>query len=43
MYWVSPNRVLLVLALGLNQSPKTARWRLLLMSEREELDWSNQR
>ncbi|KDE07598.1 hypothetical protein MVLG_02064 [Microbotryum lychnidis-dioicae p1A1 Lamole] len=33
----------LVLALGLNQSDKTARWRLLLMSEREELAWSNTR
>ncbi|SCZ89675.1 BZ3500_MvSof-1268-A1-R1_Chr9g10547 [Microbotryum saponariae] len=33
----------LVLALGLNHSDKTARWRLLLMSEREELAWSNTR
>ncbi|KAK4054242.1 glutamate--ammonia ligase [Microbotryomycetes sp. JL201] len=33
----------LVIALGLNQSPKTARWRLLLMSPREELEWSNKR
>ncbi|KAM0747989.1 hypothetical protein T439DRAFT_292519, partial [Meredithblackwellia eburnea MCA 4105] len=33
----------LVLALGLNQSDRTARWRLLLMSEREEREWSLQR
>ncbi|KAK4054637.1 glutamate--ammonia ligase [Microbotryomycetes sp. JL221] len=33
----------LVVGLGLNQSPKTARWRLLLMSPREELEWSNKR
>lgn len=35
--------ICLVVGLGLNQSPKTARWRLLLMSEREELEWSQQR
>lgn len=33
----------LVLALGLNQSPKTARWRLLLMTENEEFEWGKQR
>ncbi|KAH8085901.1 peptidase family M48-domain-containing protein [Filobasidium floriforme] len=30
----------LVLALGLDQSPRTDRWRLLLMSENEEMAWS---
>ncbi|ORY89811.1 peptidase family M48-domain-containing protein [Leucosporidium creatinivorum] len=35
--------VLAVIGLGLNQSPRTARWRLLLMSEREELEWSNKK
>ncbi|KAM0789467.1 hypothetical protein ACM66B_000287 [Microbotryomycetes sp. NB124-2] len=33
----------LVVALGLNQSPKTARWRLLLMSPHEEREWSLKR
>jgi len=35
--------VILVFALGINQSPHTARWRLLLMSEREEQEWSQSR
>ncbi|BEI80257.1 hypothetical protein CcaverHIS002_0107860 [Cutaneotrichosporon cavernicola] len=30
----------IVVALGLDQSPRTGRWRLLLMSENEELAWS---
>lgn len=33
----------LTVGLGLNQSPKTARWRLLLMTEREEMEWSDKR
>ncbi|KZT62046.1 hypothetical protein CALCODRAFT_463495 [Calocera cornea HHB12733] len=35
--------ICLVLALGLDQSPRTNRWRLLLMSEREELEWARRR
>jgi hypothetical protein len=34
---------LCVVGLGLNQSPKTARWRLLLMTEREEIEWAEKR
>ncbi|WOO79224.1 Metalloendopeptidase OMA1, mitochondrial [Vanrija pseudolonga] len=33
----------IVLALGLNQDPRTGRWRLLLMGEREELAWSHRK
>ncbi|GAA96093.1 uncharacterized protein L969DRAFT_94323 [Mixia osmundae IAM 14324] len=33
----------LVLAIGMDQSPITNRWRLLLMSEREEMEWSQSR
>ena len=33
----------IVLALGLDQSPRTGRWRLLLMSENEELAWSRRK
>lgn len=44
MLWRVPLvSVCLVLALGLDQSQTTARWRLLLMSEREELEWSKAR
>ncbi|ORX40643.1 peptidase family M48-domain-containing protein [Kockovaella imperatae] len=32
-----------VFALGLDQSPRTGRWRLLLMSENEELAWSRRK
>ncbi|KZO98829.1 hypothetical protein CALVIDRAFT_561769 [Calocera viscosa TUFC12733] len=35
--------ICLVLALGLDQSPRTNRWRLLLMSEREEHEWARRR
>ena len=35
--------VFLVIAIGLDQSPGTARWRLLLMSEKEEMAWSHKR
>ncbi|CAD6568054.1 MAG: hypothetical protein CYPHOPRED_002307 [Cyphobasidiales sp. Tagirdzhanova-0007] len=31
------------MAIGLDQSPGTARWRLLLMSEKEEIAWSQKR
>lgn len=33
----------LILAIGLDQSPETARWRLLLMSDKEEMVWSHKR
>lgn len=33
----------LVIAIGLDQSQGTARWRLLLMSEKEEMAWSQKR
>ncbi|KAL7415427.1 peptidase family M48-domain-containing protein [Mrakia frigida] len=33
----------LIFALGLDQSPNTQRWRLLLMSESEEMAWSRRR
>ena len=33
----------LVLALGIHQSPVTARYKLLLMSEREEIEWARAR
>lgn len=33
----------IVFALGLDQSPRTERWRLLLMSESEELTWSRRK
>ncbi|WVQ84705.1 hypothetical protein IAT38_006861 [Cryptococcus sp. DSM 104549] len=35
--------VCVVLALGLDQSPRTGRWRLLLMSENEEMAWSRRK
>ncbi|PLW22771.1 hypothetical protein PCANC_03031 [Puccinia coronata f. sp. avenae] len=33
----------LVIAIGIDQSPRTHRWRLLLMSEAEEMEWSDRR
>ncbi|KAA1089236.1 hypothetical protein PGT21_011017 [Puccinia graminis f. sp. tritici] len=33
----------LVIAIGIDQSPRTHRWRLLLMSEAEEMEWSRRR
>ncbi|KAH8925034.1 hypothetical protein BT69DRAFT_1260815 [Atractiella rhizophila] len=35
--------VCIIIAIGIDQSPRTARWRLLLMSEREEMEWSQKR
>ncbi|KAK8853164.1 hypothetical protein IAR55_003865 [Kwoniella newhampshirensis] len=35
--------VCIVLALGLDQSERTGRWRLLLMSEHEEMAWSRRK
>ncbi|WVR00221.1 hypothetical protein IAU59_007363 [Kwoniella sp. CBS 9459] len=35
--------ICVVLALGLNQDPRTGRWRLLLMSEHEEMAWSRRK
>ncbi|WWC71955.1 uncharacterized protein I206_105914 [Kwoniella pini CBS 10737] len=35
--------ICVVLALGLDQSPRTGRWRLLLMSENEEMAWSRRK
>ncbi|MBW0503275.1 hypothetical protein O181_042990 [Austropuccinia psidii MF-1] len=35
--------ICLVIAIGIDQSPTTHRWRLLLMSEGEELEWSQRR
>ncbi|WVW86100.1 hypothetical protein I302_108139 [Kwoniella bestiolae CBS 10118] len=35
--------ICIVLALGLDQSPRTGRWRLLLMSEHEEMAWSRRK
>lgn len=43
LLWVPLAAISLVVALGLDQSERTSRWRLLLMSEREEMEWSNQR
>ncbi|KAG0148665.1 hypothetical protein CROQUDRAFT_41008 [Cronartium quercuum f. sp. fusiforme G11] len=33
----------LIIAIGIDQSPRTSRWRLLLMSEAEEVEWSHRR
>lgn len=33
----------IVFALGLDQSPRTGRWRLLLMTEGEEMAWSGRK
>jgi hypothetical protein len=33
----------LVLALGLDQAPRTQRWRLLLMTEGEEMAWARRK
>jgi hypothetical protein len=35
--------IFLIVAIGLDQSRTTARWRLLLMSEKEEMAWSQKR
>ncbi|WVR07731.1 hypothetical protein IAU60_004774 [Kwoniella sp. DSM 27419] len=35
--------ICIVLALGLDQSPRTGRWRLLLMTENEEMAWSRRK
>lgn len=35
--------IFLIVAIGLDQSKTTARWRLLLMSEKEEMAWSHKR
>ncbi|KAF8303351.1 hypothetical protein DL93DRAFT_2145179 [Clavulina sp. PMI_390] len=35
--------VCIVIALALDQSPRTQRWRLLLMTGREELEWARRR
>ncbi|WWC94761.1 hypothetical protein V866_001610 [Kwoniella sp. B9012] len=35
--------ICVVLALGLDQSPRTGRWRLLLMTEHEEMAWSRRK
>ncbi|KAL7418463.1 hypothetical protein Q5752_006921 [Cryptotrichosporon argae] len=35
--------ICVVFALGLDQSPRTGRWRLLLMSENEEMAWSRRK
>ncbi|GAA5929285.1 M48 family metallopeptidase [Sporobolomyces koalae] len=43
LLWVPLAGISLVVALGLDQSERTSRWRLLLMTEREEIEWSNQR
>ncbi|GAA5896946.1 hypothetical protein JCM5296_002665 [Sporobolomyces johnsonii] len=43
IWWIPLASTCLVVALGLDQSPRTSRWRLLLMSESEEIEWSNQR
>ncbi|GAA5836557.1 hypothetical protein JCM3766R1_001632 [Sporobolomyces carnicolor] len=43
LVWVPLCALSLVVALGLDQSERTSRWRLLLMSDREEVEWSNQR
>lgn len=44
MLWQIPViAMFLVIAIGLDQSPGTARWRLLLMSEKEEMAWSQKR
>ncbi|CAH7682168.1 putative metalloendopeptidase M48, Ste24p [Phakopsora pachyrhizi] len=33
----------LIIAIGIDQSPRTSRWRLLLMTESEEVEWSHRR
>ncbi|GAA5872980.1 hypothetical protein JCM16303_006900 [Sporobolomyces ruberrimus] len=43
LLWIPFAGISLVVALGLDQSQKTSRWRLLLMTDREEIEWSNQR
>ncbi|GAA6060615.1 hypothetical protein JCM10212_004594 [Sporobolomyces blumeae] len=43
LLWIPLAAISLVVALGLDQSERTSRWRLLLMSEHEEIEWSNQR
>lgn len=35
--------ICIVFALGLDQSPHSGRWRLLLMSENEEMAWSRRK
>ncbi|KAJ1304666.1 hypothetical protein OPQ81_005805 [Rhizoctonia solani] len=35
--------VCIILALGLDQCPRTERWRLLMMSKREEMEWARAR
>ncbi|TYJ51389.1 hypothetical protein B9479_008039 [Cryptococcus floricola] len=35
--------VCVILAIGLDQSPRTGRWRLLLMGEHEEMAWSRRK
>lgn len=35
--------ICIILALGIDQAPRSHRWRLLLMSEREEMEWSERR
>ncbi|OCF38165.1 metalloendopeptidase [Kwoniella heveanensis BCC8398] len=42
-YWPQIFAICIVLALGLNQDPRTGRWRLLLMSEHEEMAWSRRK
>jgi hypothetical protein len=35
--------ICIVIALGLEEEPRTGRWRLLLMSEKEEMQWSHRK
>jgi len=35
--------VCIIIALALDQSPRTQRWRLLMMSKREEMEWARSR
>lgn len=35
--------ICLIIALALDQSPRTQRWRLLMMSKREEMEWARSR
>ncbi|KDN49814.1 hypothetical protein RSAG8_01879, partial [Rhizoctonia solani AG-8 WAC10335] len=35
--------VCIIIALALDQSPRTERWRLLMMSKREEMEWARAR
>ncbi|KAH7339701.1 peptidase family M48-domain-containing protein [Rhizoctonia solani] len=35
--------VCIIVALGLDQCPRTERWRLLMMSKREEMEWARAR